>query len=75
MQVRFSGGQYARRCLPVACKLLCRPLTPAEGGGQHRSTAAEDSFSASTGGGAIQLIIPQVYDSLAKHHPDFVAWR
>ncbi len=28
-----------------------------------------------TGGGAIQLIIPQIYDSLLKHYPSFVAWR
>ena len=27
------------------------------------------------GGGAIQLIMPHVYDSLLKHHPSFVAWR
>ena len=32
-------------------------------------------LSCFAGGGAIQLIIPQIYDSLAKHYPDFVAWR
>ncbi len=28
-----------------------------------------------TGGGAIQLIMPQIYDGLLKHHPSFIAWR
>jgi len=62
-----------RDCVEHLSRGSSSPVAEPCGGDCARLTPAVPSLPA--GGGAIQLIMPQLYDGLLKHHPSFVAWR